>query len=233
MEYAWLVWDILAVAVIAVLVYQAAKRGFIRTAVSWAGYLISVVVANFASPHVAAWLYDNIVRDALRMVLVNRFDKLITEGGTAAGSLIDAVPDSLKRIIEASGAIDSGTMDSVDSIAHSEAAVIIEELIDMALRDPIMTILQGISFLALFTLMVVAVKYFSRLLTSVYKIPVIGTVNTLLGGIFGVLQSLLALFIGALVFNVLIAATGGFTWMNSQVLDETYILRVFVNILNF
>jgi hypothetical protein len=74
----------------------------------------------------------------------------------------------------------------------------------------------------------VVTRCVARLFTGIYRIPVIGAVNTFLGGVVGVLQAVLFLALGSLALRLVISLSGGeLVWLNAQVMDETYIWRVF------
>jgi hypothetical protein len=74
-------------------------------------------------------------------------------------------------------------------------------------------------------------RRFARLFTGVNNIPVIGNVNVFLGGVIGVGQAVVFLFIGALVIALAITLTNdSIPWLNREVMDDTFIWRPFYRI---
>lgn len=219
-RYIWVLWDVAAVAVLFYLVWQSAVRGLVRTLVSFCGYAAAAIAANMAAPILAKLAYDHLVRDALTLVIMRRLENFLSQGGALADSLLNAIPGNLQKVIS------PDLLSSTES--EADLTGMVEGIIDAALRDPVMSLIQGLLFLILFTVALLLVRHFSRLFTGIYKIPVIGNINTLLGGVLGVLEAGLVLLIAALVSHLLITVTGGgFFWMNERIMDNTYVWRVF------
>lgn len=226
--YMWVLWDLLAVGILFYFVGNAAAKGMVRTLISFLGYVVAAAVAKLATPVLAEKLYELVVRDALRLVVMNRLEGIATQGGELASGLLDAIPQGLRRLIP----VDA--LDTVEKAAGSDAGQLVGEIIDAALRDPVISILGGLLFLLVFTLVLLVVRQVSRLFTGMYRIPLIGTVNTLLGGLVGVVEAALVLFLSALVLHLLITFTGGgYFWLNEKIMDDSYICRVFFRMTSF
>lgn len=220
-DFIWVLWDIAAVLVFLLFVHAGASRGLIRTAISFAGYALAVAAANLLSPILAWGLYDKVVKDAIRLVILNRLGEYT---GSGADEIASAIPDSLTRIM------DGDILETVGGALGMEAGHLVDQLIDAALREPVLSILNSILFLLLFTIVLLVVRNLSRLFRGVYKIPVIGTLNTVLGGILGVLEAAAVLLVAALAMKLLIDFSGGgWFWLDTGIMDDTYIFRVFWN----
>lgn len=225
-QYIWVIWDVVAVVLLIYFVYIGARHGILRTLVGLLGYAAAFFVARLGSPVAAQKLYDSVVRDAVKLVLTRRMADLLGQGTAAASDITAAIPDSLRRLMG------NDALDAAGSALHTEADLWIESLIDSALREPILSLLQGLFFLVIFTLTVLLVRFFSRMFSRLYMVPVLGTVNTLLGGVFGVLEAALVLFVASLALQLLILFSGGgFWWLSDIIMEETWIWRIFYNIL--
>lgn len=222
--YIWLLWDIAAVLIIAFFIHNGAARGLVRTVVSLAGYLIALLAARFLSPVIAEFLYDKVVKDALIIVLTGRMEEALAGGGGVASELLELIPDGLRRIMD-------GDVAGILGAFSSDVEQLAETLVDTALRNPVLSILQALLFLVLFSLTLLLVRKLSWIFSGINRIPLIGTVNTLLGGVLGVIQAALAMVIGAVVLRLIIVFSGGFVWLNPQIIDDTYIWRVFYSFL--
>lgn len=226
-EYIWLFWDIAAVCLLTKFIWTGAAHGLIRTVMGLFGYVAAMFAARSASPVIARTLYDLIVRDALQLVLTRRIQSA-AEQGNAATRMADAIPEGLRRIMGAA------MPEAAQSAAESGVGGLVATLIDSALREPVLSILQGIAFLLVFTLTLMATRFLARLFTAIYRIPVVGPVNTLLGGALGVAEAVLVLAACALGARLLILFTGGgFFWVNEKIMGDTYVWRVFYNLLVF
>lgn len=225
-QYIWVLWDALAVVILIYFVYNGARQGILRTVVGLLGYALAYFVARAGSPIAAQKLYDEVVRDAIKLMLTRRMDDLLAQGGAAAGDLADAIPDSLRRLMG------DDALGSAAAALQGEASQWIETLIDSALREPVISLLQGLFFLIIFTLTAMVVRFFSRMFSRMHRVPVLGTLNTVLGGVFGVAEAVLVLFVASLVLQlVILFSGGGFSWLDDNIMNDTWIWRIFYNIL--
>ena len=159
------------------------------------------------------------MRDALRLVIMNRAE-------TAAGAALDAVPGSLTQLISGS--------QQLEQTAQLDTLKAVESLIDAVLEGPMLYLIEKVLFLIIFTAVLIAVRKLSRLLSGIKAFPIIGEVNTALGGILGVLEGVTALFILALAMHLFIAMTsGGYFWLSDEMLDASYVWRYFYTITKF
>jgi hypothetical protein len=73
------------------------------------------------------------------------------------------------------------------------------------------------------------VNALAGLLRGVNKIPLLGTVNALLGGVFGALQGMLYVFVGASVLWLLLTASGGsLPFLTGETVEKTFLFKHFL-----
>lgn len=222
-SYVWIVWDFIAVLIFFLLISSCARRGFVSSLMNFAGYFVASAVAAIGNSTLARFLYDRIVRDALLHMLTRRLNQAFSGSGASNAGILDAIPGILQRIMGSSSA-------QVAALSPGDAAEnIAGTIIDIALHDPVMTILKTVSFLLLFTLAAFFVRFLARLFTGIQRIPLIGTLNTVLGGILGVFGGGVTLYIAAFFLRLLTVFSGDkWWWLNDSVMDSTYIWRVFL-----
>jgi uncharacterized membrane protein required for colicin V production len=219
-DYIWLLWDILAVVIFALFAFVGAERGLVRTLISFGGYIIAALLADLLSPILSVALYEGVVKDAIRLVILDRM-------GDSSGNVASAIPEGLARLMK-----DGSTAD-IGSALGPEVNGIVEELIDAALREPVISILNSLCFILIFTVALLLTRHLSRLFRGMYRVPLLGTADTLFGGLAGIFEAAVVLVVVSLVFRVLIGVSGGWDWLNDGVMDDTYIWRIFWNTTNF
>lgn len=218
----WLLWDGAALCILMSSVHRYAARGFLRTVVHFLGYIASAAVAGTLSPVAARLIYDNLVKDALHVMIEQRMGEALAGGAAVADALLEAIPESLMRIAVLTGS------QILALPAGQETAGMIESAIEAALASPVLAILRTACFFLLFGILLFFVRRVGYLFGGVYRLPLIGAVNTVLGGVIGVLQALVMLYLLALLLQLVIVVTGGeLSWLNYRIMDSTYILRVF------
>lgn len=225
----WILWDILAALVVVWCVYRCAKRGFLRTLVTVLCYAVSAVLASVVSPMLAEKLYSGTVSRVLHGAVYERVEEALQQGGDASGSLITVLPEWLQA---AAGDYLPAAQAQMPTTLDDSTRQTIADLVDSAVGEPVTWLLSALIFLLLFVLLAVVIRLIGRLFTGVNKLPVIGPVNMALGGVLGVAMAAIVLLLLALLLNLLILFTGdNLWWMNNRVLDQTYVLRVFQQLL--
>lgn len=225
--YIWIAWDLLAVFIIFQRVNVCARKGLAATLVGLLVYVAAVAAAGYANKPVALYLYDNIVRDAVQNVLAHEFGLVLDGAGGDSLSLLESIPSVLKLLMGAGGKeIPSLSVNAATTSGMAEKLA--SQVIDSALEEPLMTVLHAVSFLLIFSLAAFLMRSLARMFTGVNSVPVIGGVNTVLGGIFGLFEAALTLYVGAFVLRLLIMFSGSsWWWLNEKVIGATYIWSIF------
>lgn len=214
----WLIWDLLALAILSLLVWDCARKGFLRKVINFLGALAAAVAAAFLSSPLALWIYDNLVRDAVRAVLSSQIAAAL-EGGGGSGGLLAALPGWAVRMAPETSLPMPQEEDQI--------LAAVEQLLDAALAQPILTLLRGLCFFVLFALLVALARYIARMFQGVNRIPLVGSVNAVLGGALGVGEALIALYLLAVMARLLVTYTGGGAFFNDQSLGGGYLFSFF------
>ena len=97
---------------------------------------------------------------------------------------------------------------------------------DQMLYPIIYTLLQALFFLLLFFAIMVIVRSLSKVFRGVRHIPLIGPVNSLLGGVLGLVQAAVVILIVVMALNLIIGVTGdGIPYLNNEAISKTYLFR--------
>jgi uncharacterized membrane protein required for colicin V production len=221
-NYIWLLWDIAAAVIIILCIRHCARQGLVRTIISLLAYFIAAAAARALSPAAAELLYDYVVKDAMILFVSRELGDTLASGQELVGQVLESFPAILRQYAPALAELEGS------GYASMEAAQLVESLVEAVLKNPVMMMLSGLAFLLLFSLVLIVIRFIARLFTDLYKVPVIGPVNTFLGGVVGALQAVLFLVLGSLALRLAISLTGGeLIWLNARVMDDTYIWRVF------
>jgi uncharacterized membrane protein required for colicin V production len=223
MGYTWLIFDLIALVLIILMIRYSASRGFLRTVLGFLGAVLSAVAANALSLPAARFLYNAIVRDILRAVISRRVESAFEEG-LPGGDWLSALPDWAARMLPPGA--EAAAPDITGNIMP-----IIEQLLDSMLAEPVTTLLRGACFFVFFAVFMRTVRYIAKLTGLIDRIPMVGSFNTWLGGILGVGQALIILYLLALVTNVYITATGGGEYINAENLSDGYIFGFFYRLI--
>lgn len=226
-QYIWLIWDLAAAVIILACVRHCARQGLVRTVISFLAYFIAAAGARILSPIVGEFLYELAVKDAMVLFVNRELGETLATGQDLVRQVLDSFPAILQQYVPRLAELGEA------GYATMEAGELVDSLVDTVLRDPVMMILGSLCFLLIFSLILMLTRWVARLFTGIYRIPVIGTINTFLGGVVGILQAVLFLLIGALVARLAISLTGGeLVWLSEDIIDQTYIWRVFYTLIS-
>lgn len=197
--------DVIIVVVCVVFVAVGAHRGLIRSAAHFLGAVIAACLAALLGGAVAQWVFDALFRPAL----VERVGESLASLGsgdtyTAVQSVFSTLPDFLLRALEQAG-INAASVTETMAGQSGQAA----ELIADALAPVFVGFLKVLAVIVLFSLFMVLVRIGANVLSTAFHLPMLGAVNSLLGGVFGLLLAVVSIWIvlaAVQVFTPMLAA---------------------------
>lgn len=137
------------------------------------------------------------------------------------------------------GDIESGSTSAMRTVLLNmmDASSSAKEAVVNGIIEPVFIMaVQTLLFIVIFILVLIILDVIAKALKLVNKIPVVGSVNSLLGGVAGLVQGLITVCIICIVFRFVIALTGGdVMFFNEVTVNSTYLFRWFYNFefLNF
>lgn len=199
--------------------------------------------AIFSKP-VAAWIYDSFLRSRIVEYVSGNLDAGIsgltnsTVGlAESVSTLKQSVADSIEGLLGSLGidttllAAPSGeSADSVLGVIGEGTASATEAIANTAIAPVVTTVIQILLFLIIFALAMVIIKLLVKLFRGVNDVPVLGGVNKLLGGAFGVAKGAIIVYLIVLGLVFLAGVSnGGWSWLNSEILQSTTVARWFMD----
>lgn len=209
--------DLIAILIIVFSVLIGAKRGFVKSIFSFGSLIISLLLALTLYPIVTDCLEGSVVDDFVHKSVYNLFDaQSSNENAIEKNDANSSLPESLKSLINK----------TITDAATTTKEVMAETVASLALK------ILGI--LIVFVLSKLLLWILSLLFDLVSKLPVICTLNKLMGGAIGA-------FYGILILYVLLALMAFFSTTQSlnkpvQLVKESAIVSVMYNqniLLNF
>ena len=178
--------DIILVVIFASFVLTAVKKGFILSLLEFAAVILALVLAYYFSPKVAETANDGFDKEATIKTIETQIEENVSlqETTTQTQLLLESIPDYMVSVADFMGV-------SVDDIKQSVASSkltsenIATELVEKIAQPIIIGALTALSFVVLAIVLLFVLKFLAQIIAKIFKIPVIKTVNKLLGGILG------------------------------------------------
>lgn len=199
--------DIIIVAVIVLFALIGVKRGIAKTILNLAGLVLTAISAYYLSSFLSQFIYDSF----LKQTVITNIQQIIEQNGIdyALNNCLEAVPQWINGILSFFAGIFGVSLDEFESqlIIPSDISSSTSQVVESAVAPVVTSVLSIIFVIVLFIIIFIIVKKLIRLASGVFNIPVIKQINQLLGGIFGLAEGLLVVFIAVNIFDIVTGYT--------------------------
>lgn len=183
--------DLIFIILFALFIFIGIRRGFVRSAVHFLGSVIAAALSSALGGAAANWVYNTLFRDAL-IERVGRSIESIGVGSTSAAldNLMETLPDFIVRALESSGI----TADTLEGALVGKTGEVAELVAD-SLAPVFISFLKVLAVVVLFLLFMMIVRSVADLVGGVFRLPGFRQFNSILGGLFGFLLALVAVWV--------------------------------------
>lgn len=258
----WIILDAAALAVLVLFVAVGRRRGFLAMALLLIGTLAAFMVARQYAQPAAQWAYDNYGRAWLVDYVDQKLEELPDSGdvGALAGVLTELTEEVdllaefdqlkgkaegfLQNIKEFTASQSGETITYPEGIDPSvqqqglieqlmqEGCTLSEALVEVILQPLALSLLEAIAFLLIFIGVNLLVKLLIRASRLFNKVPLVGGVNRFFGGVCGLLEGLVVLYVIGIILRMGAAAAGPDSFITTQLLQQTRLLSPIIYFLN-
>lgn len=215
--------DLILLGVFVAAVLISAKKGIVRTVLDVVAFVLALVLAAQLAGPLAQGCYDAVLSERVE----TKIEQKLSENENASASktvvlVIDSLPGFAKDYIEKSNSDMSryiAQMTSGNYTAANAAADLNKEIA----RPACIAVLTSVFFLLLFVVLSALLQRLSKVVSKAFKIPIVGTVNTVLGGAFGAVKGCVLVFIAAALLMLLAPRIGG---AFGEAVDGSQIVRL-------
>ena len=215
----------MAIVLLLCCIYRASKQGLIATLVNLAGYFVALAVAWPLSRYISAQLFSY----GLRAGLVESVAQRLAENGETlelldtAAQVLDGLPEYVASLLHMDPDAVQRLADALGGTAEAGA----QAIVDGVLAPVVTGALAVLLFVLLFPLLLWVVRLITRLFRAANNIPIVGPLNSVLGGVTGLLVGIISLFVWALILQFIVLLTGGsLLFLNNEVLASTVTYRL-------
>lgn len=194
--------DIIIVAVIVLFTIIGVKRGLAKTLLNLAGLVVTAISAYYLSSFLSQLIYDSF----LKQTIVTNIQQIIEQNGIgyAISNCLEAVPQWINGILSfIIGIFGMSLSEYQNQLAlSSDFSSSTSQAVENVLAPVVTSVFGMILLVVLFIIILIIVKKLVKLIAKVFNIPVIKQINQLLGGIFGLAEGLLIIFIAVNIFAI-------------------------------
>ena len=219
MEFLPLILDGILILILGASIFDGRRKGFVKTVLSLAVTIISVIIAKEFAPQLADWVNTNFIHDTGVQWLANLISDNITSGTQA---VVDAIPQTVAEAVTAFAntkveTLVSGVTDSAQITAVAEK---IYNAAELAFINAFITV---VSFLVIFIASKTVLSVGASLVNGIFRLPVLKGINKFFGGLAGALKGAIAVVIICMVLGMctgIFADTPLYTAVSGSVITQ-------------
>lgn len=229
--------DVILLIISLCFIYAAYKKGFICSIINMVGYVVAIVCAIFLSRILSDFIFQTFLRERIFTTISQQFNGSLS--GIVNGKITNETDFSNigKQI---SGKLPSFFSNGVDNILTNNQSLFenfigktITEtsalITDKIIAPIIISFLKFIFCILIFVICMIIIKVILKMLNVIKIIPVVGGIDSFLGGAVGILQA----FVFALIIAMTVKITvnlNSFSWLNDDIINNTFIFKLIYNI---
>lgn len=201
--------DVILAAIFLACVIASAKKGIIRTVLEIVAFLVAIVLAFQLAAPFAKTCYDTFLSSRVEERIYEQLpdDNTAITYSNQAQLVLEALPDFAKNYLEKTGEGDSFLKQVVSgNYSGEDAAKQLNEQIAAPVCEAILT---SVFFLLLSLVFSAVLSWLANLISKGFKVPVLSTVNKVLGGLFGALKGAVVVFLAVVILLILAPRIGG------------------------
>lgn len=204
------IFDILIVALFTVLVVFAYKKGFVSTVIDTFAVAISAVVSHKFFETVAEGIYNLLVRDLVETRFTRVMDEISSSLSVTdkVNAMIEGLPPSAVKLAESMGVSFNSLSFSMSGAANLSNEDLVKVAVDKIGHPIMINVTEVITFVAMFIILTIALKFLASMLKKANDIPLLGKFNAVLGGVIGVIKAAAIVFVVCTAFYFVVGMSG-------------------------
>lgn len=202
--------DAIIIAIIAIVVVRSSKKGFVSSLVDTFAMIIATIVSYMFTPEVSQFVYDSFIKNSVSKGFEKVLDDMNTNAAVAdkVDAMIASLPEGAVNLADSLGIIN---LNAIGAGIHMPGVIDNNQLITTVLNDfaynVMITITKVVVFFILFVLATLVLRMVSKFLENINKIPLIGKLNSTLGGVLGVAKALIIILVVCTVMYFIVSSS--------------------------
>lgn len=223
--------DAVSLIIVCFLAWRCSKKGFVKTAVLFFGFVVSAVIARYLALPIANFIYDSFIAEKVSQTISMKLATSSVIGPMTDLSIkIDSALDSLPEILRNATGFLMGSSEAETAVSSAmvEAGKTLSESIETEVVKPaVISLLQSILFIVLFVILSFLIKKLAFVGGYFNKIPVVGKLNMFLGGVLGTLEGLIIVFLIAVAIHFAMLLLGDKIPITQTDIDSSFVFKFF------
>lgn len=202
--------DAIIIAIIAIVIVRSSKKGFVSSLIDTFAMIIATIVSYMFTPEVSQFVYDSFIKNSVSKGFEKVLDDMNTNAAVAdkVDAMIASLPEGAVNLADRLGIIN---LNAIGAGIHMPGVIDNNQLITTVLNDfaynVMITITKVVVFFILFVLATLVLRMVSNFLENINKIPLIGKLNSTLGGVLGVAKAFIIILVVCTVMYFIVSSS--------------------------
>ena len=216
--------DLIIVAIILFVILLSAKRGFVRIIIETVGFALALFISFTIHTPLANLTYDKMIMPAIEEAISD------TEGKTpeeTSARIWEKLPSYVKNN-SLFPEISQETLTMAVEKGFSAKENTAEQISDSLIRPTAVRILSLFYSMALVSVLMVIVRFAAAAVNRAVSFRLAGKINTLLGGLIGVVRGIMTAVLFCLAVSLLISFKKSGIWIfTPEALEQSFFWQSF------
>lgn len=217
-----IVFDIICLALLVIITLNGAKKGLASCLVSCVGAVAAVAIAVSLSAPVSELCYDvmfkNRIQAEVDRAVLGGAESPIDEGERTAEILADE-NGTVSRMLKTFGI---STDEIARAVSAENIASVSENIVENIIKPPLLSLIKTVATIVLGTILLLIVSLLSKAAGKVFKITPLKGLDRGLGGLLGLLEGLIIVYLLVTVTKSLtVALPNGFLGLTAEQLGRS------------
>lgn len=232
-----LIYDVLTLILILSMVFSCARQGFLRTVVGLLGYAAAMVGAAACAKPLAEFIYETLLEPPLVRGIESRIEAV--QPDLLPDSLLQTVEKLPVFIFEAMGLSQQEMVRALHNLIENGGAQAAQGIVQAVVAPLAVMLLRSFLFILIFGVALFFVRRLAHMFGTVNRLPVVGPANRILGGVVGLLEAALTMYVIILVLQILLTFAGGSIRVQAEgqtvvlagaaLFERTHLFKIFLN----
>ncbi len=213
--------DVIIIALIILVIVRSSKKGFVSSLVDAFSMIIASIASYTVTPKVAQFFYDNFIKSSVSRGFEKALDEINT--GAAINEKIDAMlaslPEGAVNLAQSLGLVDLNAIHMSGTVDNTQ---LISTVLNNIAYNVMITITKVVVFFVLFVLFTLLLRVLSKFFENINKIPLIGKLNSTLGGVLGVIKAGIIIIVVCTVMYFVVSSSDNAELVNAISSSKLY-----------
>lgn len=223
-----MIYDLILLIILIVFVVAGIRRGAAKTLLSLVALVASAVLSVALSRFLSQLIFDLFIRgaleDSINSVLANA---VVGDVAQTAADIISALPAFILSAMTYFG-MPEASFESFCAQSIAEKGEAASTAITDAVMPTVTGAISAVVGIILFIVLTVVLSKVAGIIAKVFRLPVIRIADSLLGGVLGLAEGVLTVFVAVVLLKMFIPLfSGNWTFLSAEYIESSYVFSAF------